>query len=162
MIEKMKFHSRDDCGFVKKINEIIDKLNEESNVTDILCRQHDDLDERLTNLEQCPINDRRLCQPLKPEYDPDDVKFTQDNPVKTAHDWNLIYKPKIRHEIAKEGTFEWALIQMKNGKKVKSSANLSFYIEKQKMFYQYNNDSNELVEISINHLLSKDWKVVSD
>ena len=32
-------------------------INEESNVTDILCRQHDDLDERLTYLEQRPVND---------------------------------------------------------------------------------------------------------
>ena len=147
-IDKMKHHSRDDCGFVKKINEIIDKLNEVSSVTDdqeltdshlierlteleektnstISLDELGSIKERLSDLEQCPINDVRLCQPMqtlerknsdwpplkscKPDYDPDGVKFNkcmcQNNREKYSN-------------FAMPGTFEWALIQMKNGKAV--------------------------------------------
>lgn len=105
-------------GSFAKINEIICNLNSCISLVKLQSIRIDQIDKRLSDLEQCSINDIRQCQPPKPDYDPDDVKFPKEE-IKSHSDWNLIYNPKIKNEIANEGTFEWALIQMKNDKFVR-------------------------------------------
>lgn len=107
MIEKMQTQKGDSnypCR--SKINEIIDKLNEisrnvpENNKTWILncATEMHDFDQRLINLEKYSIR--------KPEYQPEDVAIN-------------VFEPQIIHELAEKGTFEWSIIQMKKGKKVR-------------------------------------------
>ncbi len=97
-------------GFLCRIEKLEKKVKDDSVFIDKLCEFqegqiefNDLIDNRLSDLEQCPINDYRLCKLPKPDYDPDDVKFPHG------------------YEVATEGTFEWALIQMKNGKCIRRS-----------------------------------------
>ncbi len=72
--------------FKEKIENLEKRLDSTISLGELGC-----IKDRLSDLEQCPINDVRHCQP-----------------------------PKMcgLNFVAKEGTFEWALIQMKNGKAV--------------------------------------------
>jgi len=111
---------------------------------------------RLERLEEKAI--------LKPDYDPDDVAF-KSNQIKTSSDWNLIYKPKIRNEIAEEGTFEWALIQMKNGKKIKRGhwGVSSLYMENNKIFicdHIFQSFKELTSDICMENIIADDWKVL--
>lgn len=177
---------------VEKLLESLQKDQELINHDFI--QKYTELDKRLTDLEQCPINDIRQCQPLKsyddqmldfgrvlikmmkenyseehkkeipkPEYDPNDVKFKYHCEVKK-------YIPgketiKINYELAKKGTFEWALIQMKNGKKVtrteRYKSNLSIFLKDELLYFKYpdqktNPFHHEMLEEGI---MGIDWEL---
>lgn len=135
----------------KIVNNIIDELQDFKRLFNNLCHEVNELENRLCDLEQCPINDiepiykeiiernvsslgHHICRVenelkklgkkaiLKPDYDPDDVKFNKDTYIWTDHEnTGKLFKEYLelcKKPIAKEGTFEWALIQMKKGKKI--------------------------------------------
>jgi len=134
------------------------------------------LEKRLSDLEQSPIGDNFIKDRLdlhkekleniydyieyfkekaifKPDYDPNDMRF------------KLVYKPlKCTDEIAKEGTFEWALIQLKSGKNVKRKAQESWmciYMDSNSELNQFNGKgvtSHDRIDWKM--LLENDWEIV--
>ncbi len=126
MIEKMITKIGDsNYASRSKINEIIDKVNEHLYEQDSLPSFLSNLDERMEKLEMRAI--------LKPEYHPDDVSL---NPI------------------AKKGTFEWAIIQMKMGKRItrRHSTWNSYGFDK----------TDEGLCIDMVDYLAEDWEVVNE
>lgn len=154
MIEKLKIHPTF-CGaetmICKKLNELIDYVDLHIKVTD---HNFDVNKSRIENLEEKSI--------LKPDYDPDDVKFTDE----TYHRRNGVYDElKPVHHFAKEGTFEWALIQMKEGKKIsREGSDDIYYLTQFGSLMHIHEERGESMldsmEINQDDLLAIDWKIV--
>jgi hypothetical protein len=98
--------------------------------------------ERLNNIYEY-INYFKEKAILKPDYPPDDVKLNEYKsppPIKST-----------KYSLAKEGTFEWALIQMKNGNKIKR--------KDWNCGCCYIKLSEKAANISHDDLLATDWQV---
>ncbi len=192
-IEKLDIEDiigRDGMLFLfEKINEIIDFLSLVSENIHALKIENRDKEKRLSDLEQCPANDVTQCRPLisydyemremgltlmkmikenysaenkkeipKSDYDPDDGKL--DNYK------SLLPIKSTKYSGAKEGTFEWALIQMKNGKKVMRKSQESYmfvYIDCANKINQYDGKINTCHDnIDWEVILATDWQVISN
>ena len=64
-------------------------------------------------------------------------------------------KKELKELVAKEGTFEWALIQMKKGKKVKRNDSNHFYFIDHDGIIQNN---YLILGFSLNNVLANDWQ----
>ena len=186
--EKRLTPSREE--FAYKINEIIDELAELNNRLDAhkdgmsllldlriglhtLERNLKVLDERLSDLEQCPINDARQCQPHKPEDDPDDVTFNKSEQIhqrlETLENNYMMkeYEEKIIESIlplyCKPGTFEWALIHMKSKKAVfrgKKHYGRYFMRCENSLSFQMDGCDTEQWDPTAEQILATDWQVI--
>jgi len=119
----------------EKINEIINVLSTfVRNNNDFIDRTIEDIDSLGESIQQ--LEDKAI---LKPDYEPEDVALRC---------------------IAEKGTFEWALIQMKKGKKVKRKIN-DHEIRIEGMHF-VSNFIGEFYSISCEALLGTDWETVND
>jgi uncharacterized protein (UPF0305 family) len=150
------------------------------------------VDKRLSDLEECVVDDsetdptiteiedmQRFLDSLKnrkPLYQPDDFsiaiskrldRLEEKAILKPDYDPNDVAFPH-GYEIAKEGTFEWALIQMKNAKKVRRRnwKGVTWSIENDKIIQKKYYISGEfmhlsyLEEIDVFESLKNDWQVI--
>ena len=122
----------------EKINEIIDSFECLKNTSSGLCECQDDIEERVDEIEHVLdcysekvdiLEDKTI---LKPDYEPEDVALRC---------------------IAEKGTFEWALIQVKRGHKVKKKGKFTTFKKLQDFGF---------IKFPLEFVTKNDWVIADD
>jgi len=144
----------EDKTISKKINEIIDYLSLIQDRMDLYSDKLKNIYDYIDYFKEHAI--------LEPECEPDDVAFQRSNQEQHAQQRENRERLGVC-ETAKKGTFEWALIQLKNGKDItrKDSGNIQWIAKNGVVMTSVIAEGMWDLEVwDIEDVMADDWEVV--